>query len=255
MPRADYIFPPGFLWGCATAAHQVEGRNTNNDWYAWEQLPGKIQDGGSSERASDWWSGRWKEDFDRAAETGQNAHRLSVEWSRIQPTPDRWDEDALDHYREILRGLVQRGLMPMVTLHHFTNPLWLSEQGGWENPKAPKWFAAYTRKVVEALKEYVSLWCTINEPNVYVGISYMDGAWPPGKNDHSRRLYSDGQPVARPCLGLQSHSRNSENRPGRGGAPLPPIQTCQASLSARSLDDEFDEPILQPGFCGLHHNG
>jgi beta-glucosidase len=183
MPRADYIFPPGFLWGSATAAHQVEGRNTNNDWYAWEQIPGKIRDGATSERASDWWSGRWKEDFDRAAETGQNAHRLSIEWSRIQPAPDRWDEDALDHYRQIVRGLVQRNLTPMVTLHHFTNPIWLAEMGGWENPQTPEWFAAYTHKVVEALKDYVSLWCTINEPNVYVGISYMDGAWPPGKND------------------------------------------------------------------------
>ena len=183
MARADFLFPPGFLWGCATAAHQVEGRNTNNDWYAWEQIPGKIQDGSKSERASDWWSGRWKEDFDRAAETGQNAHRLSVEWSRIQPTPERWDKDAIDHYREILRGLVNRGLTPMVTLHHFTIPLWMAEQGGWENPQSPQWFEAFTRKVVEAFKEYVSLWCTINEPNVFVAGSYLCGDWPPGKND------------------------------------------------------------------------
>ena len=74
------------------------------------ELPGKIKDGSNSLQADEWWSGRWKEDFDRAAEAGQNAHRLSIEWSRIQPTPDRWDEDALDQYRQIIRGLVQRGL-------------------------------------------------------------------------------------------------------------------------------------------------
>lgn len=96
------IFHRGFLWGTATAAHQVEGNNTNNTWWKWEQ---EGHTAGMSGLACDWWGGRWREDFDRAAEAGQNAHRLSVEWSRIQPTPDRWDEDALERYRSMLRGL------------------------------------------------------------------------------------------------------------------------------------------------------
>ena len=102
MPQATYHFPRGFLWGTATAAHQVEGNNTNNQWWKWEE-DGHTD--GRSGLACDWWGGRWKEDFDRAAEGGQNAHRFSVEWSRIQPTPDTWDEDALEHYRNMLRGL------------------------------------------------------------------------------------------------------------------------------------------------------
>ena len=126
---AAYHFPRGFLWGAATSSHQVEGNNTNNNWYTWEQIPGKIRDGSQSGLACDWWGGRWKEDFDRAVETGQNAHRLSIEWSRIQPEPDRWDEQALDYYREIIRGLIERNLTPCVTLHHFTDPLWLT--AGW----------------------------------------------------------------------------------------------------------------------------
>ena len=151
MAQAAFHFPRGFLWGTATAAHQVEGNNTNNDWYAWEQQPGRIAEGHQSGLACDWWNGRWREDFQRAAESGQNAHRLSVEWSRIQPAPDRWDEYALDRYLEMLRSLKELNITPMVTLHHFTNPLWLAEQGGWENEKVVELFEfgrTYTEKEV-----------------------------------------------------------------------------------------------------------
>jgi beta-glucosidase len=181
--QATYHFPRGFLWGTATAAHQVEGNNTNNQWWLWEQA-GHTQ--GTSGLADDWWGGRWKEDFDRAAEAGQNAHRLSVEWSRIQPTPDTWDEDALDRYRTMLRGLRERGMTPMVTLHHFTDPLWFYEGGGWEREESVAQFEKFVRKTVEALKEYCTLWCTLNEPNGYALNGYINNGvatFPPGKNN------------------------------------------------------------------------
>jgi len=183
MAQANYQFPRGFLWGCATASHQVEGNNKNNNWWAWEQQPGRIVQGHKSGLACDWWGGRWREDFDRAVETHQNAHRLSVEWSRIQPAPDRWDEAALDNYREMLQGLVERNLTPMVTLHHFSDPLWLTERGGWETPEAANLFDRYVEKTVEALGEYVNLWVTINEPNVLLASGYFMGVFPPGKQD------------------------------------------------------------------------
>jgi len=175
MPQAAYHFPRGFLWGTATAAHQVEGNNTNNQWWMWEQA---VHTDGTSGLACDWWGGRWKEDFDRAAEAGQNAHRFSVEWSRIQPTPDTWDEDALEHYRNMLRGLKERGMTPMVTLHHFSDPLWFFEREGWETEDAVPLFERYVRKTVEALKEYCTLWCTINEPNVYALYGYVIADFP-----------------------------------------------------------------------------
>jgi len=149
----------------------------------WEQS-GHTQ--GTSGLAADWWGGRWKEDFDRAAEAGQNAHRMSVEWSRIQPTPDTWDEDALDRYRTMLRGLRERGMTPMVTLHHFSDPLWFYEAGGWEKEESVSQFEKYVRKTVEALKEYCTLWCTFNEPNGYALNGYIHHgatAFPPGKNN------------------------------------------------------------------------
>ena len=189
MSEGTVHFPRGFLWGTATAAHQVEGNNTNNNWWAWEQQPGRILNGDRSGLACDWWGGRWKEDLDRAAETGQNAHRFSIEWSRIQPAPDRWDEEALDRYRLMLRGMLERGLTPMVTLHHFSNPLWLEEGGAWENDDTPQKFAAFVRKAVEALKEYVTYWVTLNEPNIYATCAYTIGTFPPGQQDINATLH------------------------------------------------------------------
>jgi beta-glucosidase len=183
MAQATFYFPRNFYWGTATSSHQVEGHNTNNNWWAWEQQAGRIVNGHKSGLACDWWGGRWKEDFDRAAETGQNAHRFSIEWSRIQPAPDRWDEAALERYREMLRGLHERSMTPMVTLHHFSDPIWLAERGGWENKEVIHLFEIYVRKAVEALHEYCSLWITINEPNVYAFLGYLLGLFPPGKKD------------------------------------------------------------------------
>jgi beta-glucosidase len=183
MAQAAYHFPRGFLWGAATASHQVEGNNSNNNWWSWEQRPGRIINGQKSGLACDWWAGRWREDFDRAANSGQNAHRLSIEWSRIQPTPDRWNEAAIDRYRDMVRGLLERGMTPMMTLHHFSDPLWLADKGGWENPAVVELFAAYVSKTVEALKEYVNYWITINEPNVLATAGYLFGEFPPGKKD------------------------------------------------------------------------
>jgi beta-glucosidase len=180
MPQGTYHFPKGFLWGTATASHQVEGNNTNNNWWKWEQ---EGYTNGSAAVSADWWGGRWREDFDRAAETGQNAHRLSIEWSRVQPTPDKWDEEAIEKYRLMLRGLRERNMTALVTLHHFTDPLWVAERGAWETEEIVPLFVKYVRKMADALKEYTNLWVTINEPNVYALSGYGIGVFPPGKKD------------------------------------------------------------------------
>jgi len=183
MPEASFHFPRSFLWGAATAAHQVEGGNTNNNWARWESEPGRIIHDQKAGLACDWWGGRWREDLERARDTGQNAHRLSIEWSRVQPAPDRWDDEALARYVEIARWLVDNGMTPMVTLHHFSDPLWLVELGGWENDDTPAHFARFVRRAVTALKDHVSLWTTVNEPNVYALSGWVEGLFPPGKRD------------------------------------------------------------------------
>ncbi|MBW8011976.1 MAG: glycoside hydrolase family 1 protein [Chloroflexi bacterium] len=253
MAQATFHFPRGFLWGTATSSHQVEGDNKNNNWWAWEQESGRIAEGHTSGLACDWWAGRWQEDFDRAVETGQNAHRLSIEWSRIQPAPDRWDEHALDNYHQMLRGLKERGLTPIVTLHHFTDPFWLEEQGGWENEAVAALFEAYVRRVVETLKEYVSIWCTINEPNVVATAGYLMGWFPPGKQDLNAAIQvMTNQVRAHSAAYHAIHEIQSEARVGlvvnyRGFDPLRtwfPPDRLAARYVSRLYNDFFPRAAL-----------
>lgn len=184
-----FAMPPGFRWGVATAAHQNEGQNRNNQWSVWEEQTGRIHAGGRSGRATDWWNlETLAADFDRAAALGLNSVRLSVEWSRVEPEPGLFDQTALRKYAEMMRLLRARGLEPMVTLHHFTDPLWLAEMGGWENPQAEGLFSRFTERVVEALGDQVDLWCTLNEPIVYAVVGYLDGRFPPGVSSLRRSM-------------------------------------------------------------------
>ncbi|HEX9056249.1 MAG TPA: glycoside hydrolase family 1 protein [Ktedonobacterales bacterium] len=177
-PR-DLPFPDGFIWGAATAAHQVEGGNTNNQWYEWEDRGG-IATGERSGRAIDWWT-RAEDDFDRARDMGLNGMRLSLEWSRIEPEEGRWDEAAIARYRAMLAGLRARGIEPLVTLHHFTNPLWLERKGAFQTAAVVPLFERYARHCAEVFGDLCDFWCTVNEPNVYASMGYLLGAFPPGR--------------------------------------------------------------------------
>jgi beta-glucosidase len=174
------IFPPDFLWGTATSSHQVEGNNSNNDWWAWEQEDGRILQNHQSGLACNWWENA-EADLDRAADMGTNAHRLSIEWSRVEPEPSLFDRQALDRYRQILLAMHERGIEPMVTLHHFSNPLWLVEKGDFASEIVVEYFRRYTAKVVEALGDLVPKWITINEPMVYVFMRYLSADFPEPK--------------------------------------------------------------------------
>ena len=177
-------FPDSFLWGTATAAHQVEGANDNNDWWDWEQTPGHVRNGDKSDPACDWWKGeRYRQDFDLAKSLNQNAHRLSVEWSRIEPREGEWNADALAFYRRVLGALRERGMTPLVTLHHFTNPCWLAAKGAWETQAIVPLFERFAAKVVQELGDLCDFWVTINEPMVYVYSGYVNADWPPGKKE------------------------------------------------------------------------
>lgn len=172
-------FPAGFLFGCATAAHQVEGGNVN-DWSRWEASPGRIKDGSSARVAVDHWS-RWRSDLEELAAHGQNAHRFSVEWSRVEPAEGRFDRDALHHYAEVVRTCRELGVEPLVTLHHFTFPLWLADRGGATAPDAPLRFARFAAACAEAFGADVRWWVTVNEPVVLATIGHLRGEWPPGE--------------------------------------------------------------------------
>lgn len=171
------MFPRDFLWGTATAAHQVEGGNTNSDWWPWEQQ-GRILHGQRSGMACNWWENA-ESDLDLAAELGTNAHRMSLEWSRIEPEPSVFDDAAIGRYREILQAMHDRGIQPMVTLHHFSNPLWLVEKGDFNADIVVEYFQRYAARVVNTLGDLVSQWVTINEPIVYLYLRYLTNAFPP----------------------------------------------------------------------------
>lgn len=182
-------FPDGFLWGAATAAHQNEGSNHNNQWAVWEQQPGRIHNGDRAGQTTNWWNLETAAaDFDRAADLGLNSLRVSVEWSRIEPAPGVFDQSALRKYAELIGLLRARGIEPMVSLHHFTDPLWLTEQGAWENPLIGDIFARFVTRVVDALGDQVTLWSTINEPNIYAYLGFLSGSFPPGANSLLRTV-------------------------------------------------------------------
>lgn len=175
-------FPQGFLWGTATGAHHVEGQNSNNQWWDWEQQPGKIWNGDRSGDACGWWRSA-EGDMDRMVALANNAHRMSIEWSRIEPEEGLFDEGAINRYRELLEGLLRRGITPMVTLHHFTNPRWLEARGGWLHRDTPERFGRFAERAVVALGDLCTIWCTINEPVIYATQSYLRGVWPPGSTN------------------------------------------------------------------------
>ena len=174
MNLDDVSFPSSFKWGVATAAHQIEGGNQNN-WTEFEQKRG-LEASGS---ACDHWN-LWKKDFDLLEELGVTTYRFSIEWSRIQPQEDTFDADALNIYGEMIDDLLNRKIEPMVTLHHFSHPIWFEEKGGFANKDNLRYWESYCQYVIERLGDKVTKWCTINEPEVFSIMGYHMKLFPPG---------------------------------------------------------------------------
>lgn len=167
-------FPDGFLWGAATSSFQVEGGITNCDW-AEAARSGRVVPAGSS---TDHYN-RYEEDFTIAQSLGHNCHRLSIEWSRIEPEEGKFDLKEIEHYKKVLQSMQEKGLVPFVTLWHFTLPTWFASKGGFVKKDNIGFFVRYCEFVVSHLKPYCKNFATINEPMVYSTMSYMWGQWPP----------------------------------------------------------------------------
>jgi len=162
-------FPDGFLWGASTAAHQVEGNNVNTDWWMREHAPGTDLAEPSGDAADS--LHRYPEDIALLASLGLNAYRFSIEWARIEPEEGFFSRALLAHYRRMIDTTLEAGLTPVVTLHHFTNPRWFAQAGGWRDPAAPDRFARYVERAATILDD-VPWVVTINEPNM---ISMLHG--------------------------------------------------------------------------------
>ena len=179
-------FPKGFLWGTASSSYQCEGGNTNNQWYRWEQQ-GRILSGEQCADAANWWR-EAERDFELAEQMENNTLRLSLEWSRIEPAEGQWDGAAVDRYRAMLHDLRKRHMKPVITLHHFTEPLWFADRGGFANEENVRFFVRYVTYIVTALRDLCDFWLTFNEPNVYATQGYELGVFPPGEKNMAHTL-------------------------------------------------------------------
>lgn len=180
-PSEPLRFPSAFLLGSSTAAHQVEGGNVGNDWWAWEHAPGTPCAEPSGDAIDQYH--RYDEDFALLASLGQDAHRLSLEWWRIEPEPGEFSRAAIEHYRRVLESLAGHGLTGFVTLNHFTLPRWLSARGGWLAPDAIERFERFCDRVAIDLGELIPFACTINEPQIVALFGYLEGWFPPGERN------------------------------------------------------------------------
>jgi beta-glucosidase len=158
------MFPDGFLWGTATAAHQVEGGNWGSDVWLLEHLPETVFAEPSGDACDHYH--RYREDIATLAGLGFTAYRFSVEWARVEPEEGEFSRAALQHYRRMLATCHEHGLTPVVTYHHFTSPRWLLAAGGWADPATPGRFARYCERVTRHLGDLLGAACTLNEPNL-----------------------------------------------------------------------------------------
>lgn len=181
-------FPSNFKWCVATAAHQIEGGNDNNDWWEWEHLvPSRIKNAEKSGLAIDHWN-RLSEDTKLLNDLGVQQYRFSIEWSRIEPVEGVFNLEAIEHYKTELNELKKYAITPMVTLHHFTSPLWFTKLGGWSNDESPKMFLKFVQFVNQQLGTKVDQWITFNEPMVMIGGGYVTGVFPPGIKDWNQTI-------------------------------------------------------------------
>jgi len=191
--RADSLrFGEDFLWGASTSSYQVEGNCPNCNWAQFEttvdaQGRSRIARGQRCGRAADFWN-RCMEDIRLLKALHLNAFRFSVEWSKIEPEEGVFVDSVLDHYARLAHELRTSGIEPLVTLHHFTDPVWFDNTGGFERDDSPEIFARFADTVARRLGRDVRFWSTINEPNVYAVEGYFRGTFPPGAHDPARAI-------------------------------------------------------------------
>jgi len=188
---SDLSFPKNFIWGTATAAHQVEGHNTNNNWSRWEESFDKkgrprIQNGDKSGRAADHYN-LYRDDIARMKdELGVDSYRFSLEWSRIEPEPGKYDQNEIKHYHGMFDALLEAGIKPMPTLHHFTHPIWFDDLGSFEHEKNLEHFFRFSELCFKEYGGKAKYWCTHNEPGPFATMGWALGVFPPGVKNYKR---------------------------------------------------------------------
>ncbi|WP_053960164.1 glycoside hydrolase family 1 protein [Sulfobacillus thermosulfidooxidans] len=230
-----------FLWGVATSSHQVEGNN-HNDWTQWEDTGHVPEKSGNACLHYE----KYPEDLNLFSEIGINAYRYSLEWSRIEPKPGYFDENALQHYRAMTEAVISHHMEPIITLHHFTLPLWFAAQGGFFHPQAPQLFARYVKQVVSHLGDLVRFYITINEPMVYAVMGYGNGQWPPG-HKNLKEVWQIG-PRLLACHNAAYHQIKQQNAHAMVG--LAHHLLAFEPYNSRSRLDRYNARLLHSLFNG-----
>ena len=175
----EFRLKNNMLLGVASAATQVDGGELDHTWNDWYE-GGYIKDGSNPAVATGHWE-RWREDIMLMHSMGIKTYRFGIEWARVEPEEGYYDEDAIAHIKEEIMLLLALDIKPLVTLHHFTNPMWFERKGGWEKFDNIRAFLLYVEKIIGSIGHLVNEYITINEPNVYATNGYFFGSWPPGK--------------------------------------------------------------------------
>ncbi len=183
-------FPQDFLWGASTSAYQIEG-GIANDWSCWELSKKRSAD--LKKRGLDsaqFICGHscdsynfWAEDLKAIKELNLNSYRFGLEWARLEPEDGKFDREAVEHYRNFLVALKKEGITTVVTLWHFTIPLWVAEFGGWENKKILFYYSRYVDFICREFGDLIDCWLTLNEPTVLFSNGYLNGKFPPNKKN------------------------------------------------------------------------
>ncbi len=184
MTQRNVSFPSDFMWGTATSAYQTEGGGANTDWWRFELAVGSTATEPSGDACDSWH--RYEEDLDLVQNLGLNAYRFSIEWARVEPERGTFSHEALAHYRDMIESCRRRSILAVVTLHHFTLPLWVSDAGGFESPDIATWMGDYAAVVAASLGDVIDVACTINEPNALALLGYLMGLFPPAVEDWDR---------------------------------------------------------------------
>lgn len=253
------LFPEGFLWGSSTSAWQVEGGVVENEYRLLADR-GLIADGGDPAQAAGFWT-RYESDIGLLRQLRHRSFRMSVEWARVEPQEGRFDEEAIRHYRSIVAAVADAGILPVVDLHHHSNPLWVCRDGGWMNPRIVARLRRFAVRMADALGDLVGVWLTINEPTIWAAEAYFTGELPP----HARSAAQFFR-----CLGLAAkahvalyealnevHARNGWPKPLVGFAhaahgidahdPRSPLDAIAARWFRSAFEDRFLAAILRRG--------
>ncbi len=247
-------FPDGFRWGTATAAHQIEGGNWNNDWWQWEQTPGSgcVEPSGD---ACDSWN-RGAEDVALLAELGFDNYRFSIEWSRIEPEEGMWSAATIDHYRAFGEALLEHGIDPVITFHHFTTPRWVAARGGWTDASIVDRFGSFCERAAGALAPIMKRACTINEPNIVSTMGHMAGVFPPGLRDIELRRKVNGHFCAAHRAAVAAIRAAAPGVPVGITLSMSDYQAVDGGESKRDqirrrMEDEFLEATEGDDFVGV----